>query len=71
MVHVELLIGFLLFDEGMGGVGKTLLTASAVRDEKVRAAFSRILWVSLSQVSVLVVQVFVDAAFVPDSNRKY
>ena len=32
-----------------GGVGKTMLTAAVVRDEKVRAAFSLIGWINLSQ----------------------
>ena len=34
----------------VGGVGKTLLTASVVRDERVRAAFQIIVWINLSQV---------------------
>ena len=32
-----------------GGLGKTMLTAAVVRDEKVRAAFSLIGWINLSQ----------------------
>ena len=33
----------------MGGVGKTLLTAAVVREERIRAAFKLIGWVNLSQ----------------------
>ena len=33
----------------MGGVGKTLLTAAVVRDERVRAFFSHVVWLALSQ----------------------
>jgi hypothetical protein len=35
--------------QGMGGVGKTMLTAAVVRDERIRAAFELIGWVNLSQ----------------------
>ena len=35
--------------QGMGGVGKTLLAAQAIRDPEVGAAFDRLLWVSVSQ----------------------
>jgi hypothetical protein len=35
--------------QGMGGVGKTLLTAAVVREERIRAAFKLIGWVNLSQ----------------------
>jgi hypothetical protein len=35
--------------QGMGGVGKTMLTAACVRDERVRAAFHKIVWISFSQ----------------------
>jgi hypothetical protein len=33
----------------MGGVGKTMLTAAVVRDERVRGAFERIAWIGMSQ----------------------
>ena len=33
-----------------GGVGKTMLTACVVRDERIRAAFEVIGWVTMSQV---------------------
>jgi hypothetical protein len=33
----------------MGGVGKTILTAAVVRDERVRGAFERIAWIGMSQ----------------------
>ena len=36
--------------QGMGGVGKTMLTCSVVRDARVREAFECIAWVNLSQV---------------------
>jgi hypothetical protein len=35
--------------QGMGGVGKTMLTAAVVRDERVRGAFERIAWIGMSQ----------------------
>jgi hypothetical protein len=35
--------------QGMGGVGKTMLTAAVVRDERVRGAFECIAWVGMSQ----------------------
>jgi hypothetical protein len=35
--------------QGMGGVGKTMLTAAVVRDERVRGAFESIAWISMSQ----------------------
>jgi hypothetical protein len=35
---------------GMGGVGKTMLTAAVIRDERVRGAFEKIAWVNLSQI---------------------
>lgn len=35
--------------QGMGGVGKTVLTAAVVRDERVRGAFESIAWIGMSQ----------------------
>ena len=35
--------------QGMGGVGKTMLTVAVVRDERVRGAFERIAWIGMSQ----------------------
>jgi hypothetical protein len=35
--------------QGMGGVGKTMLTAAVVRDERVRGGFESIAWISMSQ----------------------
>jgi hypothetical protein len=35
--------------QGMGGVGKTMLTAAVVRDERVRGAFECIAWIGMSQ----------------------
>jgi hypothetical protein len=35
--------------QGMGGVGKTMLTAAVVRDERVRGAFESIAWIGMSQ----------------------
>jgi hypothetical protein len=35
--------------QGMGGVGKTMLTAAVVRDGRVRGAFERIAWIGMSQ----------------------
>ena len=35
--------------QGMGGVGKTMLTAAVVRDERVRQAFPTICWINMSQ----------------------
>ena len=35
--------------QGMGGVGKTMLTAAVVRDERVRSAFECIAWIGMSQ----------------------
>ena len=35
--------------QGMGGVGKTMLTAAVVREDCIRAAFELIGWVNLSQ----------------------
>jgi hypothetical protein len=35
--------------QGMGGVGKTMLTAAVVRDERVRGAFENIAWIGMSQ----------------------
>ena len=37
-----------------GGVGKTMLTAAVVRDQRVRAAFSVIGWANLSQLPDLI-----------------
>jgi hypothetical protein len=39
--------------QGMGGVGKTMLTAAVVRDERVRAAFDAIGWLNMSQAPAL------------------
>jgi hypothetical protein len=33
----------------MGGVGKTMLTAAVVRDERIRGAFESIAWIGMSQ----------------------
>ena len=33
----------------MGGVGKTMITAAVVRDERIREAFTVIGWINLSQ----------------------
>ena len=33
----------------MGGVGKTMLTAAVIRDNRVRAVFELIGWISMSQ----------------------
>ena len=35
--------------QGMGGVGKTMLTAAVVRDERIRGAFGSIAWIGMSQ----------------------
>jgi hypothetical protein len=35
--------------QGMGGVGKTMLTAAVVRDKRVRGAFESIAWIGMSQ----------------------
>jgi hypothetical protein len=35
--------------QGMGGVGKTMLTCAVVRDERVRGAFESIAWIGMSQ----------------------
>jgi hypothetical protein len=35
--------------QGMGGVGKTMLTAAVIRDERVRGAFESIAWIGMSQ----------------------
>ena len=35
--------------QGMGGVGKTMLTAAVVRDKRVRGAFENIAWIGMSQ----------------------
>jgi hypothetical protein len=35
--------------QGMGGVGKTMLTAAVVRDERIRGAFESIAWIGMSQ----------------------
>jgi hypothetical protein len=35
--------------QGMGGVGKTMLTAAVVRDGRVRGAFESIAWIGMSQ----------------------
>jgi hypothetical protein len=40
--------------QGMGGVGKTMLTAAVVRDERVRGAFECIAWIGMSQQPELV-----------------
>jgi hypothetical protein len=39
--------------QGMGGVGKTMLTAACVRDERVRGAFDAIGWLNMSQIPAL------------------
>ena len=43
------MINTYICSQGMGGVGKTMLTAAVVRDERVRLAFESIAWVNLSQ----------------------
>ena len=41
--------------QGMGGVGKTMLTAAVVRDGRVRGAFECIAWIGMSQQPELLV----------------
>ena len=37
------------FSNTVGGVGKTMITAAVVRDERIREAFTVIGWINLSQ----------------------
>jgi hypothetical protein len=56
--------------QGMGGVGKTMLTAAVVRDERVRGAFERIAWIGMSQQpELLQIQRTLFHQLHPDNNK--